>query len=172
MNTGRARPRITSEPFPIITEPWNDIILDGGSVITDAWYKYSWVLGRLNSQLGLSLTDADVRLKAIYVYGDDVTGAGAIGLQVFSPIQSGDGQPDVMKSMQDYGNRNTRPFLYYKWDRTQSGVPVRVLASDDAGFVFGLSGQVKIVRLHVAWRTQVFKPVANSTVGYSGELLA
>lgn len=146
-----------ADPPVVVTEPFNDIVLIYPLPITDAWYKHSTILATLNTQLGLELTDIVVKLKKVQAWGE-AGGKTPIGLQVFSPIQTSDEEPDPTITKQDSPGTNRRAHISYKFDAMTSKIPIRVLKDQADGYLFGISGAVECIHLHIVWRTHHFKP--------------
>lgn len=145
------------DPPAVIVEPFNSLTLVYVNPVNDAWYLFTTILSTLNAQLGISLKDVVVKVKKIEAWGA-AGGSTPIGLQVFSPIQSNDVEPDPLVTKLDHPGTNRRAYISYKFDNVSSNVPVRISDPGNNAYLFGTAGEVDLVHLQIVWRTANIKP--------------
>lgn len=159
----KSRRTMSYDPPSVISEPFNHLTLAIEGPTADAWYKYSYILEKINEQLGTGITDMVIKMKSIQIWGKNDDN-GKIGLEIFAPIQGEDNEPDPLKTMVDSPGKNHRATLRYKYDRIQSQQPMRIVKDVSNGFAFGIAGPVDVIHISLVWRTQVFKPVATRKI--------
>lgn len=162
------QPKNSRDPPVVNVEPWYDYNIAHDEIVTDAWYKPSWVHQQLKAQTRLELTDVNVMLKGITIWGK-IDDPAPIGLQIFSPLETVTGEPSILATKTDAPGKADRAMISYKFRQPLSRTPIRLYdGMDDVGYVFGISGPVSLLHFHLCWRTVAFTPSAVKVVGKDG----